>query len=44
MDKLNFLTAGMPLRTEPKDYKNAFRVLTEMDLDGIELDFVHGVR
>lgn len=44
MDKLNFLTAGIPLRTEPKDYKNAFRVLTEMNLDGIELEFVHGVR
>lgn len=44
MDKLNFLTAGMPHRTEPKDYKNAFRVLTEMSLDGIELEFVHGVR
>lgn len=44
MDKLNFLTAGMPLRTEPKDYENAFRVLTEMNLDGIELEFVHGVR
>lgn len=44
MGKLNFLTAGMPLRTEPKDYKNAFRVLDEMELDGIELEFVHGVR
>ena len=44
MDKLNFLTAGIPLRTEPKDYKNAFRVLEEMKLDGIELEFVHGVR
>lgn len=44
MDKLNFLTAGIPLRTEPKDYKNAFRVLDEMQLDGIELEFVHGVR
>lgn len=42
--KLNFLTAGMPLRTEPKDYQNAFRVLDEMQLDGIELEFVHGVR
>jgi deoxyribonuclease IV len=42
--KLNFLTAGMPLRTEPKDYENAFRVLDEMNLDGIELEFVHGVR
>lgn len=44
MDKLNFLTAGMPLRTEPKDYKNAFKVLKEMNLDGMELEFVHGVR
>lgn len=44
MDKLNFITAGMPLRTEPKDYKNAFRVLDEMQLDGLELEFVHGVR
>lgn len=44
MDKLNFITAGIPLRTEPKDYKNAFRVLKEMSLDGIELEFVRGVR
>lgn len=44
MDKLNFLTAGIPLRTEPKDYEHAFGVLDEMGLDGIELEFVHGVR
>jgi len=44
MDKLNFLTAGMPLRTEPRDYSNAFNVLSEMNLDGIELEFVRGVR
>jgi deoxyribonuclease-4 len=44
MDKLNFITAGMPLRTEPKNYKKAFDVLDEMSLDGIELEFVHGVR
>lgn len=44
MKKLNFLTAGIPLRTQPKDYKNAFRVLDEMHLDGMELEFVHGVR
>lgn len=44
MNKLNFLTAGMPLCTEPKDYANAFRVLDEMQLDGIELEFVRGVR
>ncbi len=44
IDKLNFITAGIPLRTSPKDYKNAFKVLSEMNLDGIELEFVHGVR
>ena len=44
LDKLNFITAGIPLRTEPKDYKNAFKVLKDMELDGIELEFVHGVR
>ncbi len=44
MDKLNFLTAGIPLRAEPKNYENAFKVLKEMNLDGIELEFVHGVR
>lgn len=44
MDKLNFITAGMPLRTEPKNYATAFDVLDEMSLDGIELEFVHGVR
>lgn len=44
MDKLNFITAGMPIRTEPKDYENAFRVLAELSLDGMELEFVHGVR
>lgn len=44
-DKLNFLTAGMPLRTpKPGTYKEAFGVLKEMALDGIELEFVHGVR
>lgn len=42
--KLNFLTAGIPLRTEPKDYEHAFEVLDNMGLDGIELEFVHGVR
>lgn len=44
IDKLNFLTAGMPLRTEPKNYDKAFEVLKDMSLDGIELEFVHGVR
>lgn len=44
-DKLNFITAGMPLRTpKPNGYKEAFGVLEEMQLDGIELEFVRGVR
>lgn len=44
-DKLNFLTAGMPLSTpKPNGYKEAFGVLEEMELDGIELEFVRGVR
>ncbi len=44
MDKLNFLTAGMPLRTGKGSYDKAFDVLKEMELDGMELEFVHGVR
>lgn len=44
MDKLNFITAGIPLRTQPSTYENAFKVLDEMKLDGMELEFVHGVR
>ena len=43
-DKLNFLTAGMPLRTGKGSYGKAFEVLTELNLDGMELEFVHGVR
>ena len=42
MDKLNFLTAGIPLSA--KDYETGFRVLNEMGLNGLELEFVHGVR
>ena len=44
MDTLNFLTAGMPLITGNKGYKKAFEILDEMNLDGMELEFVHGVR
>ena len=43
-DKLNFITAGMPLRTGKGSYTQAFNVLKEMNLDGMELEFVHGVR
>lgn len=43
-DKLNFITAGMPIRTGKGSYPQAFNVLKEMNLDGMELEFVHGVR
>ncbi len=43
-DKLNFITAGMPLRTGKGSYPQAFEVLKDMNLDGMELEFVHGVR
>lgn len=44
MDKLNILTAGMPLSTGKGGYPRAFEILKEMNLDGIEVEFVHGVR
>ena len=43
-DKLNFLTAGMPLLTGNKGYPVAFEILENMGLDGLEVEFVHGVR
>lgn len=43
-DKLNFVTAGMPLKTGKGSYPEAFQVLRDMNLDGMELEFVHGVR
>lgn len=43
-NKLNFITAGMPLRTGKGSYPEAFDVLSDMNLDGMELEFVHGVR
>ena len=44
MDKLNFLTAGVPLKAGAKGYEEGFRVLDDMNLDGLELEFVRGVR
>lgn len=44
MDKLNFLTAGMPLATNGKGYDKAFDILNNLSLDGLELEFVRGVR
>ena len=43
-DRLNFVTAGMPLRTGKGSYPEAFKIIKEMNLDGMELEFVHGVR
>ncbi len=42
--RLNFLTAGMPLATGNGSYKKALEILKNLDLDGMELEFVHGVR
>lgn len=44
MDKLHFLTAGVPLKAGNKGYKKGFEIHDEMGLDGLELEFVHGVR
>lgn len=44
MDKLYFLTAGVPLKAGTKGYKKGFEIHDEMGLDGLELEFVHGVR
>lgn len=45
MNELKFLTAGMPLRTDKKlGYSNALDILDNMNLDGIEIEFVQGVR
>ena len=43
-DKLNILTAGMPLSTGKGGYEHAFEILKDMNLDGMEVEFVHGVR
>ena len=43
-DRLNFVTAGMPLRTGKGSYPEAFDIIRDMNLDGMELEFVHGVR
>ncbi len=42
MEKLHFLTAGIPMSA--KDYKSAFSELEKLNLDGLEVEFVHGVR
>jgi len=44
MDRLYFLTAGVPLAAGNKGYQKGFEVLDSLNLDGLELEFVHGVR
>ena len=44
MNKLHFLTAGLPLASENKGYKKGLNIISEMGLDGLEVEFVHGVR
>lgn len=44
MDKLRFVTAGQPICNGNAGYEKAFEILEELKLDGLELEFVHGVR
>lgn len=43
MEKLVFGTAGIPARTKPRTYKNAFNDLVNMGIGGMEVEFVRGV-
>jgi len=42
-EKLYFATAGIPVLTEPRNYENAFNDIVKLGLDGMEVEFVHGV-
>lgn len=44
MDTLKFVTAGQPICNGTAGYENAFKILQGLNLDGMELEFVHGVR
>lgn len=44
MEKLIFGTAGMPTRTNPREYEQALKDLNDMKLGALEMEFVHGVR
>ena len=44
MDTLKFVTAGQPICNGSAGYENAFNILEKLKLDGMELEFVHGVR
>ena len=43
MEKLLFGTAGIPNKTNPRTYENAFKDLVEMKLGCMEIEFVRGV-
>lgn len=44
MENLNFITAGIPAAAKNSSYEDGFRVLREMNLNGLEVEFVRGVR
>ena len=44
MNELKFVTAGQPICNGSAGYESAFNVLEKLNLDGLELEFVHGVR
>lgn len=44
MDKLNFLTAGIPAGAKKSSYEEGLKVLENLNLDGLEVEFVRGVR
>jgi len=41
--KLNFATAGIPLSTENRNTIEGIKRVKELDLDGMELEFVHSI-
>ncbi len=42
-NKLNFLSSGIPLSTSKKGLLEGLNQVKKLDLDGMELEFVHGV-
>lgn len=44
MNELKFITAGQPICNGSNGYESAFDILDKLKLDGMELEFVHGVR
>jgi len=43
MNKLNFLSSGIPLSTSKKGLIEGLNQVKKLDLDGMELEFVHGI-